>query len=81
MPIVNGRLVCCSCGADLGDAGDPYRDPSCLNCAQLEAEQELAAEERGGFAEITNAGRAAIATSGDRRGYVQPDWSPPEGTL
>lgn len=26
------RLRCCSCGADLGPADDPYRDPSCRRC-------------------------------------------------
>ncbi|MDP9202346.1 MAG: hypothetical protein M3P26_10515 [Gemmatimonadota bacterium] len=45
MPVVNGRLTCCVCGADLGDAEDPYRDPDCINCATNEAQAE-AEEER-----------------------------------
>lgn len=32
MPVVNGRLTCCTCGADLGDADDPFRDPTCVEC-------------------------------------------------
>ena len=41
MPVVNGRLTCCSCGADLGDADDPYRDPDCLDCLNRENDAEL----------------------------------------
>lgn len=44
MPVVNGRLTCCTCGADLGDAEDPYRDPdcsACLNRQEAEAEEQL----------------------------------------
>ena len=47
MPVLNGRLVCCMCGADLGDAADPYRDPACPVCldeendADIRHEQEL----------------------------------------
>lgn len=26
------RLKCSQCGADLGDAEDPYRDPDCMDC-------------------------------------------------
>lgn len=49
MPEVNGRLTCCTCGSDLGDAEDPYRDPACALCleAENEAEREdVAADER-----------------------------------
>jgi hypothetical protein len=28
----DGRLHCCQCGADLGSAEDPYRDPDCMEC-------------------------------------------------
>jgi hypothetical protein len=35
------RLTCCSCGADLGDASDPYRDPDCERCAQQAINEEL----------------------------------------
>ena len=41
MPTVNGRLICCGCGADLGDASDPYRDPDCLACLHAELETEV----------------------------------------
>jgi hypothetical protein len=34
MPIVHGRLTCFTCGNDLGDANDPYRDPNCEICEQ-----------------------------------------------
>lgn len=40
MPIVNGRLTCCTCGADLGDAEDPYRDPSCVECIERDMRDE-----------------------------------------
>jgi len=40
MPEVNGRLTCCVCGADLGDASDPYRDPDCWECLMREYENE-----------------------------------------
>lgn len=40
MPIIDGRLTCCQCGADLGDADDPYRDPDCERCLK----ESLAAE-------------------------------------
>jgi len=40
MPEVNGRLICCVCGADLGDAADPYRDPDCWECLMREYENE-----------------------------------------
>ena len=40
MPIRDGRLVC-DRGHDLGDAGDPYRDPDCAECRKDELEQEL----------------------------------------
>ena len=40
MPIEDGRLVCCQCGADLGDAEDIYRDPDCHECL----DREMAAE-------------------------------------
>lgn len=45
MPVVNGRLTCCRCGADLGDAEDPYRDPSCMECENREARAEAEAED------------------------------------
>lgn len=41
MPVVNGRLTCCVCGADLGDAEDPYRDPDCEACDRRETQAEL----------------------------------------
>ena len=40
MPTVNGRLTCCQCGADLGDASDPYRDPDCMDCINREAQND-----------------------------------------
>lgn len=47
MPIVDGRLVCCVCGSDLGFGEDEqYADPDCADCernrllAELEAERE-----------------------------------------
>lgn len=40
MPVVNGRLTCCTCGADLGDAEDPYRDPTCMVCEERSAREE-----------------------------------------
>lgn len=45
MPEVNGRLTCCVCGADLGDAGDIYADPDCVDCINREVEEDVAAEE------------------------------------
>lgn len=48
MPVVNGRLTCCTCGADLGDAEDPYRDPDCRACLRRECEQyEQEAKDEG----------------------------------
>lgn len=46
MPVIDGRLTCCSCGADLGDAEDPYMDPACGACPQKELLREL--EDDGG---------------------------------
>lgn len=45
MPVVDGRLTCCVCGSDLGDAEDPYRDPSCGVCLDREVEQESEQEQ------------------------------------
>ena len=47
MPVIDGRLTCCSCGADLGDAEDPYLDPDCEACEKrrLVAEMEQEAED------------------------------------
>lgn len=45
MPVVQGRLTCCGCGADLGDAEDPYRDPSCAQCERRQAIAEAEAED------------------------------------
>lgn len=39
MSEIDGRLICCSCGNDLGDADDPYRDPDCEVCLRRELEQ------------------------------------------
>jgi phage FluMu protein Com len=36
----DGRLRCCVCGYDLGDAEDPYRDPSCPRCLDAQDAQE-----------------------------------------
>jgi hypothetical protein len=36
-----GRLTCCSCGRDLGAAGDPYRDPDCQCCSRPDLASEL----------------------------------------
>jgi hypothetical protein len=41
MPVVNGRLVCCVCGSDLGDADDPYRDPTCGYCIDRENDADI----------------------------------------
>ena len=49
MPVVNGRLKCCSCGSDLGDADDPYRDPACGVCLDRENEADAEAD---GLAEV-----------------------------
>ena len=46
MPVVNGRLTCCQCGADLGDAEDQSRDPDCVVCLNREHAEELEAEEQ-----------------------------------
>lgn len=49
MPVVNGRLVCCVCGYDLGfDADEPYADPSCPDCEdrRMRAEAEAYQAER-----------------------------------
>lgn len=40
MPVVDDRLICCSCGNDLGDADDPYRDPDCEVCLKRQAMDE-----------------------------------------
>lgn len=48
MPVINGRLTCCQCGADLGDASDPYRDPACANCLQADLQADLE-EDLGGY--------------------------------
>ena len=32
------------CGADLGDAEDPYRDPSCWECEKRRMREELEGE-------------------------------------
>ena len=41
-------MTCIRCGADLGDAEDPHRDPDCLECLhrdiQDEAEHDMAAD-------------------------------------
>lgn len=42
------RLTCIRCGADLGDADDPYRDPDCAACIARDAAEEVE-EERGYF--------------------------------
>lgn len=38
------RLRCCVCGADLGSAEDPYRDPDCMDCLRREYEHEMQAD-------------------------------------
>lgn len=40
MPVIDGRLTCCQCGSDLGDAEDAYADPSCGVCLREEMERE-----------------------------------------
>jgi hypothetical protein len=60
MPVVHGRLTCCVCGADLGDASDPYRDPSCGECLQREAEQDWEADQAE---DIDDGGREALKDS------------------
>jgi hypothetical protein len=37
-------LKCCACGATIGNAADPYADPSCRYCAK---DAELAEYEAG----------------------------------
>lgn len=44
-PRADDRLRCCVCGADLGPADDPYRDPDCMDCLKREWEQEAQAAE------------------------------------
>lgn len=34
------RLYCASCGAEIGDATDPYADPDCRDCADKENQDE-----------------------------------------
>lgn len=42
MPIENGRLVCCVCGADLGfSSDDPYADPDCEVCERRRLDEEM----------------------------------------
>lgn len=36
MPTEDGRLLCCVCGTDLGDAED-MNDPDCPNCLERDA--------------------------------------------
>lgn len=36
------RLHCCQCGADLGSAEDPFRDPDCAACLRADYEAEKA---------------------------------------
>ena len=31
------RLYCCTCGADIGDATDPYADPNCAECLEYDS--------------------------------------------
>lgn len=38
------RLTCSRCGADLGDADDPYCDPDCIECLHRDLADELAAD-------------------------------------
>jgi hypothetical protein len=40
-----GCLTCASCGYDLGDAGDPYRDPHCACCQERSDYSEYLAEQ------------------------------------
>lgn len=35
-PRSHDRLYCASCGADIGDANDPYADPDCAACIAKE---------------------------------------------
>lgn len=44
MPEINGRLICCVCGCDLGDANDPFRDPDCPDCLEREFQMEMERE-------------------------------------
>lgn len=46
----NGRLACCSCGADLGSIEQPG-DPDCRACLEREAAEEDVPEEIPTFAE------------------------------
>jgi len=44
MPTVNGRLTCARCGEDLGDAEDPYRDPTCATCERDDRDEPASVE-------------------------------------
>lgn len=54
------RLTCLTCGADLGDAEDPYRDPDCLACLYRSIQEDLDAE-------VAAADRHAVASLTDPR--------------
>ncbi len=64
MPVVSGRLTCCSCGADLGDASDPYRDPDCGDCLNRDAQAEHEAD---------------MQRDAEQANIVCPNWPDPEG--
>ena len=36
-----GRLTCCVCACDLGEADDPYTDPDCRCCLRREWAEEV----------------------------------------
>lgn len=44
MPVVDGRLTCCVCGSDLGDAEDQFMDPNCQSCEERRSREEMEIE-------------------------------------
>lgn len=46
------RLTCSRCGADLGPASDPYRDPDCAACIARDAQEEAEADDRAEDGEL-----------------------------
>lgn len=76
MPSINGRLICCSCGADLGDASDPYRDPDCENCLRAEIELETERDTSIPDGQCHSCGREYQRTPDDAFSAICPDCEP-----
>ncbi len=74
MPTINGRLVCCSCGSDLGDAEDPYADPACRVCLDRENEAEAEYEANMAASESDQIQEAQQRDEADRDGFQDWPW-------